>query len=81
MGSSGRSTTRRELPPSANFLLWQLESDGRQTRTELIDATDLPASTVDTGLKRLVDEGFARRDVHLEDTRKRVFEAVDDTET
>jgi len=48
MGTATDSSPRKDLPPSASYLLYLLESDGRQTRAELIDATGLPDSTVET---------------------------------
>jgi len=62
------------MPPSSKLLLKILEYEGSMTQKELASKTLLPDRTVRLAMKHLMDKGYVKRKVSMQDARQKIYE-------
>jgi len=62
------------MPPSSKLLLKILEYEGSMTQKELASKTLLPGRTVRLAMKHLLDKGYIKRKVSMQDARQKIYE-------
>ena len=62
------------MPPSSKLLLKILEYEGSMTQKELGSKTLLPDRTVRLAMKHLMEKGYIKRKVSMQDARQKIYE-------
>ena len=62
------------MPPSSKLLLKILEYEGSMTQKELASKTLLPDRTVRLAMKHLMEKGYIKRKVSMQDARQKIYE-------
>jgi len=62
------------MPPSSKLLLKILEYEGSMTQKDLASKTLLPDRTVRLAMKHLMDKGYVKRKVSMQDARQKIYE-------
>ena len=62
------------MPPSSKLLLKILEYEGSMTQKELASKTLLPDRTVRLAMKHLMEKGYVKRKVSMQDARQKIYE-------
>ena len=62
------------IPPSSKLLLKILEYEGSMTQKELASKTLLPDRTVRLAMKHLMEKGYIKRKVSMQDARQKIYE-------
>ena len=62
------------MPPSSKLLLKILEYEGSMTQKELASKTLLPDRTIRLAMKHLMEKGYIKRKVSMQDARQKIYE-------
>lgn len=67
-----------DVPPSAKLVYTVLEHEGPLTQEDIAATSRLPRRTVRDALRRLREQGFVSRSIHIPDARKQIYQLADD---
>jgi phosphosulfolactate synthase len=64
--------------PATKFIYYIIRTRNSMEQSELINITNLPRRTVQTGLEELKDQGLIVEKTNLDDIRKKIYHIVKD---